>query len=82
VDHDEVGVVSAAQVSVSRVQLRDDGWKMSEKTVADSMRRQGLLARRIKRHNGLTRQDKTALKFPDLLKSGLHRDPAQRPLGR
>jgi len=48
--------------------LRDDGWKVSEKTVADSMRRQGLVARRIKRRNGLTKQDKTAPKFPDLLK--------------
>jgi len=48
--------------------LRDDGWKVSEKTVADSMRRQGLVARRIKRCNGLTRQDKAASKFPDLLK--------------
>ena len=48
--------------------LRDDGWTVSEKTVADSMRRQGLVARRIKRRNGLTRQDKTAPKFSDLLK--------------
>lgn len=48
--------------------LRDDGWEVSEKTVADSMRRQGLVARRIRRRNGLTRQDKTAPKFPDLLK--------------
>ncbi len=48
--------------------LRDDGWEVSEKTVADSMRRQGLIARRIKRRNGLTRQDRTAAKFPDLLK--------------
>ena len=32
------------------------------------MRRQGLFARKIKRRNGLTRQDKTAPKFPDLLK--------------
>ena len=32
------------------------------------MRRQGLIARRIRRRNGLTRQDKTAPKFPDLLK--------------
>ena len=31
------------------------------------MRRQGLVARRIKRRNGLTRQDKTAPKFPDLV---------------
>ena len=48
--------------------LRDEGWSTSEKTVADSMRRQGLIARRIRRRNGLTRQDKTAPKFPDLLK--------------
>lgn len=48
--------------------LRDLGWAVSEKTVADSMRRQGLVARRIRRRNGLTRQDKTAPKFPDLLK--------------
>jgi transposase InsO family protein len=48
--------------------LRAEGWRISEKTVADSMRRQGLVARRIKRRNGLTRQDRTAPKFPDLLK--------------
>ena len=33
-----------------------------------SMRRQGLVARTIRRRNGLTRQDKTAPKFPDLVK--------------
>jgi putative transposase len=48
--------------------LRAAGWLVSEKTVADSMRRQDLVARRIKRRNGLTRQDKTAPKFPDLLR--------------
>lgn len=48
--------------------LRDLGWVVSEKSVADSMRRQGLVARRIKRRNGLTKQDKTAPKFPDLVK--------------
>lgn len=48
--------------------LRDLGWQVSEKTVADSMRRQGLVARRIKRRNGLTKQDKTAPKFADLVK--------------
>jgi putative transposase len=47
--------------------LRAAGWTVSEKTVADSMRRQGLVARRIKRRNGLTRQDKTKAPFPDLL---------------
>ena len=48
--------------------LREAGWTISEKTVADSMRRQGLVARRIRRRNGLTRQDRTAPKFPDLLR--------------
>lgn len=50
------------------VDLRDMGWTVTEKTVADSMRRQGLVARKIKRRNGLTRQDKTAPTFPDLLR--------------
>jgi putative transposase len=50
------------------VDLREAGWKVSEKTVADSMRRQGLIARRIRRRNGLTRQDRAAAKFPDLLR--------------
>jgi len=59
--------------------LIDDGWKVSEKTVADSMRRQGLVARRIKRRNGLTRQDKTAPKFPDLIKRDF---TAERPNAR
>jgi transposase InsO family protein len=48
--------------------LREAGWQVSEKTVADAMRRQGLVARKIRRRNGLTRQDKTAPKFPDLLR--------------
>jgi len=48
--------------------LREEGWQISEKTVAESMRRQGLVARRIRRRNGLTRQDKTAPKFPDLVR--------------
>jgi transposase InsO family protein len=59
--------------------LVDDGWRVSEKTVADSMRRQGLIARRIKRRNGLTRQDKTAPKFPDLIKRDF---TADRPNAR
>jgi putative transposase len=59
--------------------LRAAGWQVSEKTVADSMRRQGLVARRIRRRNGLTRQDKTAPKFPDLLRRDF---TAQRPNSR
>lgn len=38
--------------------------------MADSMRRQGFVARRIKRRNGLTEQDRFVPKFPDLLKRG------------
>jgi transposase InsO family protein len=56
--------------------LRGDGWTVSEKTVAESMRRQGLVARRIRCRNGLTRQDKTAPKFPDLLRRDF---TAERP---
>ena len=59
--------------------LRGEGWEVSEKTVADLMRRQGLLARRIKRRNGLTRQDKTAPKFGDLLRRDF---TADRPNAR
>ena len=59
--------------------LRDAGWTVSEKTVAGSMRRQGLVARRIKRRNGLTRQDTTAPKFPDLIRRDF---TADRPNAR
>ena len=52
--------------------LRDDGWTIGENTVAESMRRQGLVARKIKRRNGLTRQDKTKAPFPDLLRRNFH----------
>ena len=48
--------------------LREKGWKVSEKTIADSMRRQGLVARKVKRRNGLTKQDRSAPKFPDLVR--------------
>ena len=50
------------------VDLRAAGWVVSEKTVADSMRRQGLVARKVKRRRGTTRQDQSAPKFPDLLR--------------
>jgi len=59
--------------------LVDDGWSVAEKTVADAMRRQGLIARRIRRRNGLTRQDKTAPKFPDLINRNF---TADRPNAR
>ena len=50
--------------------LLEAGETVSVNTVADSMRRQGLAGRKPKRRRGLTRQDVTAPKLPDLL----HRD--------
>lgn len=50
------------------VDLREAGWTVSEKTVAKSMARQGLVARPQKRRKNLTRPDKRAVPFPDLLK--------------
>jgi HTH-like domain/Integrase core domain len=48
--------------------LLAEGWRVGVNTVADSMRRQGLQGRKPKRRKGLTKQDKQAAKFPDLLK--------------
>jgi putative transposase len=48
--------------------LRAAGWVVSEKTVAKSMSRQGLVARGKKRRKNLTRPDKRAVPFPDLVK--------------
>jgi transposase InsO family protein len=48
--------------------LRPAGWVVTERTVADSMRRQGLVARKVKHRRGLTKQDKTAPRFPDLVR--------------
>jgi putative transposase len=47
--------------------LRVAGWRVSEKTGATSMARQGLVARRKKRRKNLTRPDKRAVPFPDLV---------------
>jgi transposase InsO family protein len=47
--------------------LLEFGWSVSVNTVADSMRRQGLQGRKPKHSKGLTRQDRKAPKFPDLL---------------
>ena len=43
------------------------GWRISEKTVAKSMARQGLAGRFKKHRKGLTRPDKRKRPFPDLL---------------
>jgi transposase InsO family protein len=48
--------------------LRDAGHTVSGKTVASSMRRQGLIARRIKRRRNTTKPDRTKKPFPDLLR--------------
>jgi transposase InsO family protein len=49
--------------------LRADGWRVSEKSVAASMRRQGLVGRRTRRRfRSLTRPDKAAAPAPDLVK--------------
>ena len=55
--------------------LLEDGWVVSVNTVAGSMRRQGLQGRKPKHRKGLTKQDATAAKFPDLL----HRDFTAAP---
>jgi putative transposase len=47
--------------------LIDAGWKVSEKTVAQSMARQGLVARPKRRFRCLTRPDKAADPIPDLV---------------
>jgi putative transposase len=49
-------------------ELVDLGWSVAEKTVADSMARQGLVARPKRRFRSLTRPDKAAEPLPDLLK--------------
>jgi putative transposase len=48
--------------------LRDDGWRVSENTVAALMREQHLAARRKKRRRGTTRPGKGHWRAPDLVK--------------
>ena len=48
-------------------ELRTAGWRISEKTVAKSMARQGMAGRVKKRRKGLTRPDKRKRPFGDLL---------------
>jgi putative transposase len=48
-------------------ELIDAGWKVSEKSVARSMARQGLVARPKRRFRSLTRPDKAADPIPDLV---------------
>lgn len=66
------GLFSASQRTYGSPRIHRDlleaGWRVGENTVADSMRRQGLFGRKPKRRKGLTKQDKTASTFPDLLR--------------
>jgi len=47
--------------------LVDAGWVVSEKTVAASMASEGLVGRPRRRYHCLTRPDKAAQPFPDLV---------------
>lgn len=47
--------------------LVEDGWRVSKNTVAESMARQGLVARPKRRRRGLTRPDWAAPPHPDLI---------------
>ena len=60
--------------------LRAQGWRVSQNTVATLMAEQGLVARRKHKRRGTTQPDKSARKAPD----GLRRDfsPPQRPDAR
>jgi len=48
--------------------LRDDGWRVSENTVAGLLREQGLAARRKKKRKSTTRPGKGRWRAPDLVK--------------
>jgi putative transposase len=48
--------------------LREEGWRVSENTVAGLMREQGLAARRKKRRKATTRPGKGRWRAPDLVK--------------
>jgi transposase InsO family protein len=48
--------------------LRDDGWRVSENTVAAVMREQGLAARRKKKRRSTTRPGRGRWRAPDLVK--------------
>ena len=57
--------------------LRDEGWAVSENTVAALMREQGLAARRKKKRKATTRPGKGRWRAPDLVKRDF---PAQEPV--
>ena len=59
----------------SHEDLIEDGWKVSQKSVADSMARQGLNAQPKKKGRNLTRPDKAAKPTPDLVGTGFFGRP-------
>lgn len=62
--------------------LIDDGWRVSPKSVAASMSRQGLVARLKRRRRGLTKADKAAPPVPDLIGRNFSaKEPNQRWCG-
>jgi putative transposase len=71
-DAEVLGMFTASHCTYGSPRVHADlleaGWQTSVNTVADSMRRQGLQGRKPKRSKGLTRQDKKAPRFPDLVK--------------
>ena len=60
--------------------LRDLGWQLSEKTVAESMRRQGLVARRIKRRHGAL--GLIVVDYLQLIEPDNPRDPRQEQVAK
>lgn len=56
------------------IELKEAGWAVSEKTVAASMARQGLMGRPKRRYRGLTRPDKAAKPIADLVKRDFSAD--------
>jgi putative transposase len=58
--------------------LREDGWRVSENTVAGLMREQGLAARRKKRRKGGTRPGKGRWRAPDQVKRKFAADAINR----
>lgn len=58
--------------------LRDLGWKVSENTVAELMREQGLVARRRYRRRGTTRPGRGRWRAPDLIGRDFHAERINR----
>jgi len=73
---------SPARSTWSRRARSDLAWRVSVNTVADSMRRQGLKGRKVKRNKGLdpAGQDRPEVSGP--AQAGLHRSRDQYPLGQ